>query len=64
MAKPHRLKSIERDRGETLDFVLPRLVNTYGQLGAGLRLGISQASVSMWLKRNGYVRVTRWEKAS
>lgn len=63
MAKPHQLKGIERDRGEKLDSVVPRLVNTYGQLGAALRLGVSQAAVSMWLKRNGYVRVTRWEKA-
>jgi hypothetical protein len=63
MSTPHRWKEVARNRDEPLDAVVPRLVNTYGQLGAALRLGVSQAAVSMWLKRNGYVRVTRWEKA-
>lgn len=42
--------------------VVPALVNQHGQLGAALRLGVTQNWVSRWLKENGYIRVAQYVK--
>jgi hypothetical protein len=42
--------------------ILP-LVNRLGVVKAAEELGVAASTISLWLKRNGYVRVTRWEKA-
>lgn len=62
MAKPHQLKEVERVRGEQLSVSIPALVNEGGQLYAALVLGVSQATVSTWLKQNGFRKVTKWER--
>lgn len=54
MAKPHRLREIEQEHGE-LEQVIPKLVNKLGsQKAAADKLGLSQATISTWLRDNGY----------
>lgn len=64
MAKPHQLKEVERMRGKPLDQDIPALVNERGQLHAALVLGVSQATISGWLKSNGFKKTVKWEKVS
>lgn len=45
-----------------IDHVVVPLVNTYGQANAARQLGVSQATVSGWLKGK-YVRRPMWLKA-
>lgn len=54
MAKRFRLREIEKERGE-LTKVIPSLVNKHGQAETGRILGVSPSSISLWLKKNGYV---------
>ena len=59
----YRIKQIEREHKD-LHSVIPKLVNEHGQAQAAQLLGISQTTVSKWLKDNGYVRVIRFERIS
>ena len=62
MAKPHRLKELEKEHGP-LDELIPRLVNELGgQKEAAEFLGISQATISTWLKEHGYLPITQYVK--
>ncbi len=55
MAKPHRLPEIEQEYNQPLDQLIPDTVNKLGsQKLAAEQLGISQATISTWLKENGY----------
>lgn len=55
------IKKLEQERGD-LHQVIPALVNRYGQVEAGRRLGVSAATISIWLRRHGYRRITRYER--
>lgn len=44
------------------EMLIPEYVNRYGQHGAAKRLGVSQAWLHLWLKNNGYRRITSWKK--
>jgi hypothetical protein len=57
-----RLADIEKDLGIKLDDLIPELVNIGGQKLAAQKLGVSQFSICEWLMRNGYTRITRYEK--
>lgn len=54
-----KVRELEHEHGD-LDRVIPALVNECGQLGAALRLGVSTATISRWLNRNGYERRVVW----
>lgn len=54
MAKRHRLREVEKLVGD-LHGVIPVLVNQHGQAEAARRLGVSQGTISRWLRVNGYV---------
>lgn len=57
----YRIRQIEREYSD-MHSVIPKLVNVHGQAQAAQLLGISQTTVSKWLKDNGYVRVIRFER--
>lgn len=59
MAKPNRLREVEQQHGD-LHKVIPALVNLHGQAEAGRLLGVSSATISMWLKANGYRQEVRY----
>lgn len=63
MARPNKLLEIERERGD-LHQVIPALVNQNDgmQNKAARILGVSSVTISLWLKKNGYRPVVRWER--
>jgi hypothetical protein len=61
MAKRFVLRDLEAKHGD-LHKVIPQLVNRYGQLETALRLGTTQATISGWLKSNGYVFKGEWTR--
>lgn len=63
MAKRFRLRDVEQTHGN-LDAVIPALVNQHGQKDAAAALGVSQYTISTWLKEHGYVQVVRYVKAA
>lgn len=58
MARPYKLREVKGD----LNQIIPALVNRHGQAEAGRQLGVSQHTISRWLKENGYKQVIRYEK--
>jgi hypothetical protein len=62
MAKKDRIKELEAEKGKPLDTTIVGLVNAGGQALAAHKLGISQSAISRWLKDNGYVSRTYWQK--
>lgn len=60
-----KLRNIERERGE-LDRVIPALLEKHEgmQWKVANELGVTQATISNWLKANGYKRTVRWIKES
>jgi predicted transcriptional regulator len=62
MARRYKLKDLERKYGD-LHKIIPRLVNQRGQQEDAARaLKVSQATISDWLKDNGYQLVRRYER--
>lgn len=61
MAKRNKLLELEREKGD-LDTVIPPLVNFGGQKHAAEVLGTTQATISLWLKKNGYKPTTQYTK--
>jgi DNA invertase Pin-like site-specific DNA recombinase len=58
MAKPNRIKELEVQHGD-LTQVIPRAVNQAGSVKeAAKRLGVSDSTLSVWLKKNGYRLIT------
>ena len=56
MATPGKIKALEEQHKTPAHVLIPFWVNTLGsQKAAAARLGLSQATVSQWLKDNGYV---------
>lgn len=58
---PIKVRLLEKEHGD-LSRIIPELVNESGQLGAAQRLGVSTATISRWLRRNGYQLVMKWER--
>ena len=57
MAKPHRLREIEQERGQPLAELIPALLDRFGtQKAVADHLGVSQATISTWLSENNYVQ--------
>jgi len=63
MAKRYQLREIERMGGD-LHKIIPLLVNQGGQKGAADTLCVTQATISRWLKMNGYRKVQRYERTA
>lgn len=63
MAKRFVLRELEQKHGD-LHKVIPPLVNDHSQAEAARILGVTQATVSLWLRKNGYVKREAWERDS
>lgn len=59
MARRFKLRELEQKHGD-LHKVIPPLVNTQNQREAAQALETTQATISNWLKANGYRPVTTW----
>jgi predicted transcriptional regulator len=56
VATPYRIRAVEREHATPIDTLIPDLVNALGsQKAAAARLGLSQATISTWLKEHGYI---------
>lgn len=62
MAKRHKIPELERQHGD-LHAVIPPMVNQFDQAYTANQLATSQATVSRWLKNNGYCKKVTWVKA-
>lgn len=63
MARPYRLQEVEQEHGIPLEDLIPSLVNRLGsQKAAAEFLGVSQATISTWLKEHNYVPQTVYVK--
>lgn len=60
MARAYRVRELEAEHGD-LHKVIPPLVNKNGQGEAARELGVSQFTISKWLKDNGYERRTVYQ---
>ena len=58
MTKTKGMKRVEKDFGEKLERLIPRLINQYGMSQAADTMGISKASVSYWCLKLGIERRT------
>lgn len=54
---------LEKEYGD-LNEVIPRLATELGQEKAARRLSVKQSWLSLWLRTNGYVKVTQYVKES
>lgn len=62
---PYIWGEIEQKQGRPLDRLIPDLLDQLGsQKAVADHLGISQASLSRWLKENGYQAKVVWEKVN
>ena len=61
MARRYRIPELEKEYGD-LHKIIPPLVNEGGQKYAAFQLGVSQATISEWLRDNGYTAKTTYEK--
>ena len=63
MAKRNRIPEVEQERGVPIDQLIPDLLNRLGsQKAVADELGLSQTTISTWLKENGYVPKTVYVK--
>jgi len=62
MPRPNKIEEIAKQRGKPAELIVLPLVNNGGQSLAADKLGVSQATVSDWLRDNGYVSRTYWQK--
>ena len=62
MARSHRIQEVEKERGQPLEEIIPSLVNIGGQRHAADALGLSQATISNWLRDNGYKPIIQYVK--
>ena len=61
MAKRYRIPELEKEYGD-LHKIIPPLVNEGGQAYAAFQLDTTQATISRWLRDNGYAPKTTYEK--
>lgn len=63
MAKPNRLPEVEQAHGQPLETLIPDLLAVFGtQKAVADHLGVSQATISTWLRDNGFVPVVTYVK--
>jgi len=61
MAKRGKLDELQK-AGWDLEKTIPAMVNSGGQKRAADELGVTQASISNWLKKQGYTQIVRYVK--
>lgn len=65
MAAKDRLVKVEKEQGQPVKDLIPALLDRLGtQKAVAEQLGVSQATISTWLRANGYVPVTIWRQES
>jgi len=62
MAKRGKLDELQK-AGWDLEKTIPAMVNSGGQKRAADELGVTQASISNWLKKQGYTQIIRYVKS-
>lgn len=63
MAKRDRLLEVERQHGDLHTVIIEALNKANGlQRVAAAELGVSAPTISLWLKKNGYRPIIRWER--
>jgi len=61
VAKPNRIKELEKEFGEPATVVIPRAVKESGSVAdACVKLNLSNTALYYWAKRNGYITRRRW----
>jgi predicted transcriptional regulator len=63
MARRFRMRELEQQHGD-LEELIPKLLNESdgSQKTVAEKLNVSQATISQWLSKNGYVARVRYEK--
>lgn len=65
MARRNRLPEIEKEHSESLHTLIPRLLaEMQTQKAVADHLGISQATLSVWLRDNGFIAKTVYVKST
>jgi len=63
MAKTaYRMLELEKEHGD-LKKIIPPLVNQHGQQDTAKILKVSQATISRWLRENGYISRIVYQKS-
>lgn len=62
MSRPNKIEEIAKERGKPADSIVLPLVNKGGQKLAAHHLGVTQSTVSDWLRDNDYASITYWTK--
>jgi hypothetical protein len=57
-SKTKQMLRVEKDHGEPLETLLPRLINDWGSTDAASRMGISTSLVGYWCMKLGVVKRT------
>lgn len=61
MARPNRMAEIEREYGEPLETLIPRLLNELGSMPlVAAHIGVSFHSLYLWCKANGVEKQVSW----
>lgn len=63
MAKRFKLKEVQEQKGD-LGTVIPDLLKAHNgsQKDVAEELGVTQATISNWLKENDFIQVKQWVK--
>jgi hypothetical protein len=62
MGTPGKLAALAKEKGKPLERIIPPLVNQLGVVEAARTLKMSSATISEWLKDNGYIGNMVWAK--
>lgn len=63
MAHPNRLREIEKQSNESLETLIPRILNDKKTVpAAAQQLGVSFKTLWLWVVQNGYRKEVQWVK--
>lgn len=57
-----KLGQLAVEKGKPLERIIPPIVDRWGVVEGAKKLGYSPSTISGWLKDNGYVSRTYWQK--
>ena len=58
MGKTKQMLRVEKEHGEKLETLMPRLINDWGSSSAATRMGISNSLVGYWCMKLGIIKRT------